>query len=181
MFNIEQWLMHVVYDKKKKTFNEGYNQNGVDSIDALDTVSWTIPAITPERLVEMGVDPYYLMKFADANYLSGLRDDDYNFPELQNWLNFAETLAQKMVNDFENIKHKQFSKLHGFCIADTHNVIITHPFWNYSTHQSSEDTNILTKAIAEAGLENLYFIDTFNLFRRPGLCYGEIIKKIVNG
>ncbi|KAA6340974.1 ATP-dependent RNA helicase SrmB [termite gut metagenome] len=122
-----------------------------------------------------------LRVFADANYLSGLKDDDYNFPELQNWLNFAETLAQKMVNDFENIKHKQFSKLHGFCIADTYNVIITHPFWNYSTHQSSEDTNILTKAIAEAGLENLYFIDTFNLHRRPGLCYGEIIKKIVNG
>lgn len=119
--------------------------------------------------------------FSDENYLSGLKDEDYDYPELQNWLDFANTLAQKMAIDFENIEYKRFSRLHGFCIADTYNVIITHPFWNCSTHQPNEESNILTKAMISAGLENLYLIDTFNLRRRPGLCYGEIIKKIVNG
>ena len=69
MFAIERWLMEVVYDKKKKTLNMGANEKGVDNVDALDTVSWTIPAITPERLVEMGIDPYHLMQFADQEFL----------------------------------------------------------------------------------------------------------------
>ncbi len=69
MFAIERWMMEVVYDKDKKTFNMGANENGVDKVDALDTVSWTIPALTPKRLTEMGVDPYHLMQFADDQYL----------------------------------------------------------------------------------------------------------------
>jgi len=119
--------------------------------------------------------------FADGNYLSGLKDSDFIYPELLNWLEFAKSLAKKMANDFEDIEYKQFGNLHGFCIADNYNVIITHPFWNCSIHQPSEEANIFTEAITQVGLENLYFIDTFNLHRRPGLCYGEIIKKIVNG
>lgn len=122
-----------------------------------------------------------LRVLADENYLSGLKDEDYDFPELQNWSDFAYSLAQKMAIDFENIEYKQFGKLHGFCIADRYNVIITHPFWNCSTHQPDEEYNILTKAMAEAGLDNIYFIDTFNLHRRPGLCYSKIIRQIVNG
>ncbi|MCL2389980.1 MAG: hypothetical protein FWC88_00950, partial [Endomicrobia bacterium] len=69
MFSIERWLMEAVYDKDKKTFNVGTNENGVDKTDALDAISWTIPAIGPQRLLELGVDPYHLMKFADENYL----------------------------------------------------------------------------------------------------------------
>jgi hypothetical protein len=122
-----------------------------------------------------------LRVFADENYLSGLSESDFSYPELKNWLEIAERLARQMANDFAEIEYKQFGKLHGFCIAGIYNVIITHPFWNCSTHQPSEEANIFTEAIIEAGLENLYFIDTFNLHRRPGLCYGEIIRKIDNG
>ncbi|HBT86177.1 MAG TPA: hypothetical protein DEB12_09790 [Porphyromonadaceae bacterium] len=117
----------------------------------------------------------------NKTYLSGLKEEDYNYPELRNWLNFTNTLALKMANDFDNIGYRQFGKLYGFCINDTYNVIITHPFWNNPTPQPIEESNILTDAMTDAGLENLYFIDTFNLHRRPGLCYGEIIKKIING
>ncbi len=66
--NIERWLVRLIYDKKKGTFNMGYNPNGVDKTDALDTVSWAINAITPERLKELNIDPFELMKFADYNY-----------------------------------------------------------------------------------------------------------------
>ena len=67
--NIERWLVRLIYDKKKKTFNMGYNQNGVDKTDALDTVSWAIPAITPKRLQELGINPFSMMQFAEENYL----------------------------------------------------------------------------------------------------------------
>jgi len=67
--NIERWLVDVIYDKNKKTLNMGYNERGVDRTDALDTVSWTITAVTPERLSELGIDPFYLMDFADKEYL----------------------------------------------------------------------------------------------------------------
>ncbi|MDD5021278.1 MAG: hypothetical protein PHR82_03955 [Endomicrobiaceae bacterium] len=67
--NIERWLVKLIYDKTKKTFNMGYNDRGVDRTDALDTVSWTITALTPERLTELGIDPFYLMDFADEEYL----------------------------------------------------------------------------------------------------------------
>lgn len=86
MFAIERWLMEVVYDKNKKTFNMGANENGVDFTDALDTVSWTISALTPKRLAEMGIDPYYLMQFADKEYMvedtlgpGGLKIKGYDF------------------------------------------------------------------------------------------------------
>ncbi|GAB1402067.1 hypothetical protein MASR1M68_09780 [Elusimicrobiota bacterium] len=67
--NIERWLIRLIYDKTKKSFNMGYNERGIDRTDALDTVSWTITAVTPDRLTELGVDPFYLMDFADEHYL----------------------------------------------------------------------------------------------------------------
>jgi hypothetical protein len=68
MTAIERWLMEVIFDETKKTFNVGSNENGVDKVDALDTVSWTIPALGPERLKQLGADPFHLMDFADDNY-----------------------------------------------------------------------------------------------------------------
>jgi len=69
MENIERWLTKLIYDKKKKSFNMGYNANGVDRTDALDTVSWTIPALTPKRLEELNISPFDMMQFAEDNYL----------------------------------------------------------------------------------------------------------------
>jgi hypothetical protein len=66
--NIERWLVKLIYDKNKRTLNMGYNERGVDKTDALDTVSWAITALTPERLTELGIDPFHLMDFADEEY-----------------------------------------------------------------------------------------------------------------
>jgi len=66
--NIERWLTKLIYNKTKKSFNMGYNQNGVDTTDALDTVSWSILSVTPKRLKELNIDPVSLMDFAEKNY-----------------------------------------------------------------------------------------------------------------
>ncbi|MDR1942066.1 MAG: hypothetical protein LBQ47_07045 [Endomicrobium sp.] len=88
LFAIERWMMEVAYDKNKKTFNMGANENGVDTTDALDAVSWTIAALTPERLIEIGADPFHLMAFADKNYLvdeimEGVKVEGYDFTNLK--------------------------------------------------------------------------------------------------
>ncbi|MBQ3834290.1 MAG: hypothetical protein II816_02070 [Elusimicrobia bacterium] len=88
MENIERWLVRLIYDKNKQTFNMGYNPYGVDKTDALDTVSWAIAAITPERLVELGIDPFEMIKFADYNYLvsdniDGTEIEGYDFTNQQ--------------------------------------------------------------------------------------------------
>jgi hypothetical protein len=66
---IVKWLTTIVYDKNKHAFNVGYNQYGIDKVDALDTVSWMIQSLTPEKLESLGINPFKLMDFADENYL----------------------------------------------------------------------------------------------------------------
>lgn len=88
MSDTEKWLMLVVYDKNKKAFNVGYNENGIDTTDALDAVSWVISAISPEKLASMGVDPYQLMKFADNNFyfednVEGIKIKGYDFTNIK--------------------------------------------------------------------------------------------------
>ncbi len=119
-------------------------------------------------------------------YLSGLNKEDYQYPELkyeinkkeQTWLDYSKSLIENLENSFNDIKYNEFGALHGFTMFDDYNVIVTHPLWNWSKNQPQEESNILIEAISEAGIENLYFIDTFNLHRRPGWCYGELINKI---
>ena len=126
--------------------------------------------------------------FDNAEYLSGLKEDDYKYPELKykinneeiTWLEYSKILIDNMVNSFKDVRYQQFGKLHGFTMFDDYKVIVTHPLWNWSRNQPVEKTNILIDAISSAGIENTYFIDTFNLHRRPGWCYGELVDKIAS-
>jgi len=114
---------------------------------------------------------------SDTNYNSGLSEEDYSKPELLDWKNFALELQQQFINSFsENVIGSTFGELNGFTLYGAYKVIIVHPFWNVSANQPEE--NILTIAMAEAGIENVYFIDTFNLHRRPSWCYEQLIKRI---
>ena len=123
----------------------------------------------------LGVGLLRLM--ADDTYTSGLKAEDYSKPELVDWKNFALELQQQFYDSFsDNTTKVTFGELPGFTFLEDYKVIIVHPFWNVSTHQPEE--NILTEAIAAAGIENVYFIDTFNLHRRPSWCYEQLIKRI---
>lgn len=178
--NFEKYLNKCINPKPTDIYNYSIISNQ-DCLDASYGDLKNYRNMNYHPLLDWRLAIGLLRILADGKYLSGLQIDDYQYDELKNWLDFSNDLANKMAVDFKDIKYKKFSKLHGFCIADTYNVIITHPFWNCTTHQPCESLNILTEAITDAGLDNLYFIDTFNLHRRPGLCYAEIIKKIVNG
>lgn len=113
----------------------------------------------------------------DDTYTSGLKEQDYEQPELLDWQAFAVELRDNFIQSFaENMQQAAFGNLPGLIFYDDFKVIIVHPFWNVSYHQPEE--NILTEAIAEAGIENLFFIDTFNLHRRPSWCYEQLINKI---
>jgi hypothetical protein len=65
---IKRWLKDVAYDTEKRTFNCGYNEKGPDRTRALDTVSWTIAALGPGTLKEMGINPYTLIDFAERKF-----------------------------------------------------------------------------------------------------------------
>ncbi|MCL2388810.1 MAG: hypothetical protein FWC85_00320 [Elusimicrobia bacterium] len=68
MHAIERWMMEIVWCAEKGAFNVGVNEFGLDTTDALDVVSWTIPAMTPQRLVELGVCPIHMMDFANEHF-----------------------------------------------------------------------------------------------------------------
>jgi DEAD/DEAH box helicase domain-containing protein len=118
-----------------------------------------------------------LRLLADENYTSGLKEEDYLHSELLDWKGFAIDLQEQFAKSFsDKLEPITFGKLPGFTFFRDYKVIIVHPFWNTSIHQPEE--TILTEAIAEAGIENIYFIDTFNLHRRPSWCYEQLINKI---
>lgn len=115
-----------------------------------------------------------LMK--DSTYTSGLKEQDYLEPELADWKEFAKELRDKFIESFSNLTSEKYGELPGFVFMENFKVIIVHPFWNTNSHQP--EVNILTEAIAEAGIENTYFMDTFNLHRRPSWCYSKLISLI---
>lgn len=66
---IEKWLVSVAFNSEYQSFNCGYNEQGVDKTKALDTVSWGIAALTPDKLLKWGMDPFKMVEFAERNFL----------------------------------------------------------------------------------------------------------------
>src|SRR5205807_7250393 len=53
--------------------NRGVNPEGIDRTRALDTVTWLISAVGPERLVKHGIDPERLMQQAEGAFVVQVR------------------------------------------------------------------------------------------------------------
>jgi len=68
MNGLDRWFKEVVYDPGKNAFHCGYNENGVDTTAALDTISWTIAALGPKKLDDMGINPFLLMNYAEKSF-----------------------------------------------------------------------------------------------------------------
>ena len=69
MKGIERWMKEVAYNPEERSFNCGYNDKGAQTTRALDAISWTIAAFGPGKLQEMGIDPFYLMDYAESHFL----------------------------------------------------------------------------------------------------------------
>ena len=65
---VESWLVNVAYDPKEGRMRRGTNPQGIDRMQALDTVTWMISAIGPKRLAARGIDPERLMQRAEKTF-----------------------------------------------------------------------------------------------------------------
>lgn len=115
-----------------------------------------------------------LRVMADPGYKSGA-DGIFGFPELSNWLEFAHKLRENFSESFGFDRTDQAIPLPNFLEGRRGIVLITHPFWDCSGW--SEDTwltEIAVDVFNKYGKDNVKFIDSFNLHRRPAWCYEKL-------
>jgi DEAD/DEAH box helicase domain-containing protein len=126
-----------------------------------------------------------LRVLAEPGHKSGT-DGNFDYPEIKDWTDFAQKLRKEFVKSFfELTKEEKQSvedryqdnsiKLPNLKVGKKSIVIVVHPFWDLE--QWSED-NWLTEIVAAAfnryGADNVKFVDTFNLHRRPAWCYEKL-------
>jgi len=115
----------------------------------------------------------------DSTFVCGA-DGNFNFVELQDWLEFSKKLRNGFAQSFG---FSNTAEINGLPIIkfgkNQRNVImIVHPLWNL---KNFSEANWLTDIYAEldeytnsnGGLISI--IDTFNLHRRPGWCYERLV------
>lgn len=117
-----------------------------------------------------------LRVLTEPNYRSGA-DGNFDFPELQDWAEFARNLRDNFAESFGMSDWDEDIPLSNFRHGRNRNriVLLVHPFWDLE--RWSED-NWLTKIVAGVfsryGMDNVKFVDTFNLHRRPAWCYEKL-------
>lgn len=83
---VARWMKEVAFNHEEGYFNCGYNENGPDKTRALDNIAWTLSAFGPEKIAEMGIDPFELIDFAEKHYLvsdviAGERIEGFDFTD----------------------------------------------------------------------------------------------------
>jgi Lhr-like helicase len=121
----------------------------------------------------------------DSTFVCGA-DGNFNFFELQNWLDFAKQLRDSFFFSFySNSNTAVRTEVNGLPIIKMGNrqrnvVMIIHPFWNM---RNFTEANWLAEIYNEIKLHTesnggkISIIDTFNLHRRPGWCYEKLIER----
>lgn len=112
----------------------------------------------------------YLRILRDAKYQCGI-DGQFTEPELADWKDLAVKVRNSFASQF-NYNPVTYSELPGFDTGSM-KIIICHPLWNLQNPKG-----ILKEAVAAAG-DNIRFLDTFNLLRRPGWCYMGLAREAV--
>ena len=111
----------------------------------------------------------FLRTLNDPAYASGL-DNVFQLPELIGWPDEAKKLRDQFASAFGYVTH-DWGNVPGFSAGGRHYLVV-HPLWD--THFK---TGILLQAALAAGSEDIGFVDTFNLARRPAMYQ----TKIMNG
>ena len=128
----------------------------------------------------------FLRVLYEPNYVAGTDGKFDNYIELKGWLQDANLLRDNFEEsfDFNILKDTDLPVL--VSKNKLFYVVIIHPFWNCKINEngkidiplntwiSEEITKVYQIAQNNGGV--IKFIDTFNLQRRPGWCYQQIIK-----
>lgn len=116
-----------------------------------------------------------LRVMADPNYRSGADGNFAEVPELRDWLEFAQQMRREFSKSFGHERTDEALPLPNFFLGKGKLVVLFHPFWNCT--RWAEDgwlTEIAAEAFGRHGRENVQFLDTFNLHRRPAWCYEKL-------
>jgi DEAD/DEAH box helicase domain-containing protein len=121
----------------------------------------------------------------DSTFVCGA-DGNFNFIELQNWLDFSKQLRDSFFFSFySNSNTAVRTEVNGLPIIKMGNrqrnvVMIIHPFWNMRNFTEANWLAEIYNEIKEHTESNggkISIIDTFNLHRRPGWCYEKLIER----
>lgn len=121
----------------------------------------------------------------DSTFVCGA-DGNFNYVELQNWLDFASQLRDSFFFSFYSSSNTAVrAEVKGLPIIKMGNrqrnvVMIIHPFWNMSNFTEANWLAEVYNEIKEHTESNggkISIIDTFNLHRRPGWCYEKLIER----
>lgn len=119
----------------------------------------------------------------DSTFVCGA-DGNFNFVELQNWLDFAIELRDSFFATFySNSQTAEIGEINGLPIIKfgrnhRNMIMIIHPFWNIRNFTEANWLAEIYNEIKEHTESNggkISIIDTFNLHRRPGWCYEKLI------
>lgn len=117
----------------------------------------------------------------DPTFVCGT-DGNFNFVELQSWLDFAKELRNGFAQSF-GFTHTE--EINGLPIIkfgrNQRNVImIVHPFWNLKNFSEANWLAEIYSDLYQHTQNNdgkISIIDTFNLHRRPGWCYERLVLR----
>jgi len=115
----------------------------------------------------------YIKALKDPIYRCGL-DNDFSRPELQNWKKLSSWVASNFAVNF-GYSVDNFGELEGIVIPGNVRILIVHPLWDLY----SNPDELIEDACAATGSNNddIYYLDTFNLLRRPSWCRKMIIQE----
>ena len=65
---VESWLVDKAFNRTTFQMNRGFNPQGADTIQALDTTTWLLSTLGPRKLAARGIDPDRLMHAAARAY-----------------------------------------------------------------------------------------------------------------
>jgi len=125
--------------------------------------------MTYHGLLDWRLGISYLRLLHHRAYSAGL-DGNFSYPELEDWTRIAPVLRDNFVSLFGG-QSFSWKGIPGFRIGDRR-IVITHPFWD-----RNHPNGVLADAVAEAGGPPIQYIDTFNLLRRPGWCYSDVLQQ----
>ena len=115
----------------------------------------------------------------DEDHRAGA-DGIFTAPELVDWSMLAHAQAERIAGNFQGIIHESM-EVGAITVpvlrTPRQHLLIIHPFWNVeSPGEGTWLQEVVTEATMKVNGAPLRWVDTFNLHRRIGWCYANILS-----